>query len=154
MDVGCTLKKGSTFEIDKTLTPIFECQNSSPLEPLWKTSNTFFFVFRPSCNNILCYSLTCCLFVSNYGSHRFHLNSKLHYIWIKLSESFDAAVVDSFFCIIQGFHKKVWIVNAFKCSMLPFHYLTVFVPTFDTKVTEYLCSGWVFFSSDKFRLFN
>ena len=22
---------------------------------------------------------------------------------------------------------------------------TVFVPTFDTKVTEYLCSGWVFF---------
>ena len=28
------------------------------------------------------------------------------------------------------------------------------VPTFDTKVTEYLCSGWVFFSSDKFRLFN
>ena len=27
------------------------------------------------------------------------------------------------------------------------------VPTFDTKVTEYLCSGWVFFSSDKFRLF-
>ena len=30
----------------------------------------------------------------------------------------------------------------------------IFVPTFDTKVTEYLCSGWVFFSSDKFRLFN
>ena len=29
-----------------------------------------------------------------------------------------------------------------------------FVPTFDTKVTEYLCSGWVFFSSDKFRLFS
>ena len=28
------------------------------------------------------------------------------------------------------------------------------VPTFDTKVTEYLCSGWVFFSSDKFPLFN
>ena len=28
----------------------------------------------------------------------------------------------------------------------------VFVPTFDTKVTEYVCSGWVFFSSDKFRL--
>ena len=27
------------------------------------------------------------------------------------------------------------------------------VPTFDTKVTEYLCSGWVFFS-DIFRLFN
>ena len=25
---------------------------------------------------------------------------------------------------------------------------------FDTKVTEYLCSGWVFFSPDKFRLFN
>ena len=30
---------------------------------------------------------------------------------------------------------------------------SVIVPTFDTKVTEYLCSGWVFFSSDKFRLF-
>ena len=27
------------------------------------------------------------------------------------------------------------------------------VPTFDTKVTEYFFSGWVFFSSDKFRLF-
>ena len=27
------------------------------------------------------------------------------------------------------------------------------VPPFDTKVTEYLCPGWVF-SSDKFRLFN
>ena len=31
---------------------------------------------------------------------------------------------------------------------------SVIVPTFDTKVTEYLCSGRVFFSSDKFRLFN
>ena len=29
-----------------------------------------------------------------------------------------------------------------------------FVSTFDTKVTECLCSRWVFFSSDKFRLFN
>ena len=29
-----------------------------------------------------------------------------------------------------------------------------FVPTFDTKVTEYLFSGWIFFSSDIFRLFN
>ena len=29
----------------------------------------------------------------------------------------------------------------------------IFVPIFDTKVTEYLCSGG-FFSSDKFRLFN
>ena len=28
------------------------------------------------------------------------------------------------------------------------------VLTFDTKVTKYLCSGWVFFSPDKFRLFN
>ena len=28
------------------------------------------------------------------------------------------------------------------------------VPTFDTKVTEYLCSGGFFFSPDKFRLFN
>ena len=31
---------------------------------------------------------------------------------------------------------------------------SIIVPTFDTKVTEYLCSRWVFFSSDKFRLFN
>ena len=30
----------------------------------------------------------------------------------------------------------------------------IIVPTFDTKVTEYLCSGGFFFSSDKFRLFN
>ena len=36
---------------------------------------------------------------------------------------------------------------------LQFSYELV-VPTFETKVTEYLCSGWVFFSSDKFRLFN
>ena len=28
------------------------------------------------------------------------------------------------------------------------------VPTLDTKVTEYFCSGWVLFYSDKFRLFN
>ena len=34
------------------------------------------------------------------------------------------------------------------------HFVALIVPTFDTKVTEYLCSGWVFFSSDKFRLFN
>ena len=27
-------------------------------------------------------------------------------------------------------------------------------PSLDTKVKEYLCSGWVIFSSDKFRLFN
>ena len=34
-------------------------------------------------------------------------------------------------------------------------FTNIIVPTFDTKVTEYLCSGWVFFlSSDKFRLFN
>ena len=31
---------------------------------------------------------------------------------------------------------------------------TLIVPTFDTKVTENLCSGWVFFSSDNFRLFH
>ena len=36
----------------------------------------------------------------------------------------------------------------------PLSALLFIVPTFDTKVTEYLCSGWVFFSSDKFRLFN
>ena len=30
----------------------------------------------------------------------------------------------------------------------------IFAPTFYTKVTENLCSGRVFFSSDKFRLFN
>ena len=29
-----------------------------------------------------------------------------------------------------------------------------FVPTFVTKVTEYLCSAEVFFSSDEFQLFN
>ena len=28
------------------------------------------------------------------------------------------------------------------------------IPNFDTKVTEYLCSGWVLFSSEKFRLFD
>ena len=32
--------------------------------------------------------------------------------------------------------------------------IMIIVPTFDMKVTEYLCSGWVFFSSDKFGLFN
>ena len=39
------------------------------------------------------------------------------------------------------------------CSILS-HSVKFIVPTFYTKVTEYLCSGWVFFSSDKFRLFN
>ena len=42
-------------------------------------------------------------------------------------------------------------------SQLVKHYFSkvnIIVPTFGTKVTEYLCSGWVFFSSDKFRLFN
>ena len=39
-------------------------------------------------------------------------------------------------------------------SMTVLFLFSVIVPTFDTKVTEYLCSGWVFFSSDKFRLFN
>ena len=38
-----------------------------------------------------------------------------------------------------------------KPAKLSFNYL-LFVPTFDTKVTEYLCSGGFFFSSDKFRL--
>ena len=28
--------------------------------------------------------------------------------------------------------------------------LRLIVPTFVTKVTRYLCSGWFFFSSDKF----
>ena len=36
---------------------------------------------------------------------------------------------------------------------LPKYLLFFIVPTFDTKVREYLCSGWVFFS-DKIRLFN
>ena len=35
-----------------------------------------------------------------------------------------------------------------------FMIIMIIAPTFDTKVTECLCSGWVFFSSDKFRLFN
>ena len=34
-------------------------------------------------------------------------------------------------------------------SLNNFCYISIIVPTFDTKVTEYLCSGWVFFS-DKF----
>ena len=35
------------------------------------------------------------------------------------------------------------------CSLSLFLYLGLFVPTFVTKITEYLCSGG-FFSSDKF----
>ena len=30
----------------------------------------------------------------------------------------------------------------------------LFVPTFDTKVTEYLCSGWVFFLQTNFDFLN
>ena len=45
------------------------------------------------------------------------------------------------------------------CTLLRFGFWcwkfnVIVVPIFDTKVTEYLCSGWVFFSSDNFRLFN
>ena len=29
-----------------------------------------------------------------------------------------------------------------------------FVPTFDTKITEYLCSGWVFFLQTNFDFLN
>ena len=47
------------------------------------------------------------------------------------------------------------VANAFAMATLVIdNFSNVFVPTFVTKVTEYLCSGWVFFSSDKFRLFN
>ena len=38
--------------------------------------------------------------------------------------------------------------------ILYFTIMSIIVPTFLTKVWEYLCSGWVFFSSGKFRLFN
>ena len=51
----------------------------------------------------------------------------------------------------------IWTHNNF-CVLAPDTFLEcnslIFVPTFDTKVTEYLCPGWFFFSSDKFRLFN
>ena len=33
---------------------------------------------------------------------------------------------------------------------ITFIVLIVFVPTFETKVTEYLCSGWVFFLQTNF----
>ena len=51
------------------------------------------------------------------------------------------------------------VINVFKWNSKPLVEVCTdrnnfVVPTFDTKVTEHLCSGWVFFSSDKFRLFN
>ena len=50
-------------------------------------------------------------------------------------------------------HKTAILRNIFLHDTL-YSYIVFIVSTFDTKVTEYLCSGWVFFSSDKFRLFN
>ena len=52
--------------------------------------------------------------------------------------------------------RKLCLSSYHKCLALSSAELgkQLIVPTFDTKVTEYLCSGWVFFSSDKFRLFN
>ena len=54
-------------------------------------------------------------------------------------------------------HKRIvlttFLRNANGISLIKYA-STIIVPTFDTKVTEYLCSGWVFFSSDKFRLFK
>ena len=54
------------------------------------------------------------------------------------------------FCLKKNVEK----FTKFKKLSEPFLTCRIIVPTFDTKVTEYLCSGWVFFSSDKFRLFN
>ena len=51
------------------------------------------------------------------------------------------------------FHRCCVFQNIILCAS-NFKLTSFIVPTFDTKVTEYLCSGWVFFSSDKFRLFN
>ena len=49
-------------------------------------------------------------------------------------------------------HKKNYLVR-FLQVFVEFVDFVIF-PFFDTKVTEYLCSVWVFFSSDKFQLFN
>ena len=44
-------------------------------------------------------------------------------------------------------------MNHGKSNQNLFYVVRFFAPTFVTKVTEYLCSGWIF-SSDQFRLFN
>ena len=56
---------------------------------------------------------------------------------------------------INNLEKKAQLISLkmnFFCEVLS--KVMVIVPIFGTKVTEYLCSGWVFFSSDKLRLFN
>ena len=52
---------------------------------------------------------------------------------------------------MDSIEKRIRVEDLDRC--LSFDYNKIIVPAFDTKVTEYLCSG-VFFSSDKFRLFN
>ena len=55
---------------------------------------------------------------------------------------------------IKNFKVKKKVVHFILFHFILFQSLFHVVPTFDTKVTEYFCLGWVFFSSDKFRLFN
>ena len=48
-----------------------------------------------------------------------------------------------------------WAVKKFKCQVVRISvyitmFMTLIVPTFDTKVTEYLCSRWVFFLQTSF----
>ena len=47
------------------------------------------------------------------------------------------------FCFKYDFKSDDWIIQVIIQSRLLL--TNVVVPTFDTKVTEYLCSGWVFF---------
>ena len=71
---------------------------------------------------------------SNFGKKNFHF-ILLHFIFI-------------------GYYCSLNIKKQSEHSGLRPDTSSLVFPTFDMKVTEYLCSGWVFFSSDKFRLFN
>ena len=60
---------------------------------------------------------------------------------------------DTFYFLL-GYYCSINLKKWSEQSGLCLDTSSLIVPTFDTKVTDYLCSAWVFFSSDKFRLFN
>ena len=95
-----------------------------------------------------------CSFAKNKPLNKKYLNRKikiLHLDSVCLKSLFVnrgsfLRTTDSCFCFAKcgnTFHFPVF-------SWLVYLFGFVFVPTFDTKVTEYLCSGWVFFLQTNF----
>ena len=90
------------------------------------------------------------LHTSDYNLTHFSRKNTENYRKIACSFPIPPTIEFQFWKLSLRYHnvKKNCMVN--KLTFVS----TLVVPTFDTKVTEYLCSGWVFLSSNKIRLFN